>query len=79
MPVITHDHLICLIAMHKLIANNIISAQPFGIQGKPVQNQYIVNRTAQAIPESESTRISIHVFTTVLMCVLVVIASCTLA
>lgn len=61
--------------MHKLIANNIISAQPFGIQGKPVQNQYIVNRTAHAIPESDSTRISIHVLAQALMCMLVVVAT----
>jgi hypothetical protein len=67
--------LICLIAMHKLIANSIITAQPFGIQGTTIQNQYIVNRTAHAIPESNSTRIGIDIFIRAIMCVLVMLAT----
>jgi len=61
-------------AMHKIIANSIITIRPFGIQGNNIQNQYQVNRTALPISRGVPGGISIDYWVLLMSCISALVA-----
>ncbi|CAO3675927.1 unnamed protein product [Umbelopsis ramanniana] len=61
-------------AMHKIIANSIITIRPFGIQGNNIQNQYQVNRTALPISRGVPGGISIDYWVLLTSCISALVA-----
>jgi hypothetical protein len=74
--IVCNDHVIYILflAMHKIIANSIITIRPFGIQGDIVQNQYLVNRTALPISQALIRGSSIDYWMLLMSCIAALVA-----